>query len=184
MLFKKSVKIKREEVYNFFEFAKSNQSLASELEKHGEIVVTLRDKFGTCRFVYRKGKRTLSAKIFKDESTYYAMCWIKETYIEGEADDYQRSRGIRKFRQCVKMLQKATNTGEVLMHIEKSSFGKKEGIPLTEREEQVVDLLRAGKRKSEIEQLLSLSKNRLKKICQSIKQKGITEEQVLEKEIS
>jgi DNA-binding CsgD family transcriptional regulator len=142
-------------------------------EETGNIIVTLQDRLGSCKFVvFRSVKGGKRIHIF-DEDGNYAACFSRyHGFAIGE-------RGLRRFFQCITMLKKSIETGVVTLTVEKSTVAPRAQIPLSKRERIILKMAKNGATLEEIKNYFSLSKKRMNKIKRQLEQKGVVLNEII-----
>lgn len=166
---KNPVGITQKESYDFWLFIQSSFEIEQMYEETKNVLVTLSDKFGTTQFIYYKGKSGRTIRILHDDIGYHASLWLQSKSIGGIAEG---ERGKRKFKQTLKMFQKAIYFETVNISVEKNPHPPALHIPLTEKEEHIIALLEQGLLPQDIQTILSLTRNQYYQLIGSLKRKG------------
>jgi len=166
------ITLRRVEIFNFWNLVNDSYRIEVMYEETQNVLVKLSDSFGSCEFIVCKSSRNAGRKIriLDQEGKYAASLSEKKGWAEGYA---YNERGVRRFRQVLRMLDKAISSGDVEMTVEASPFPPSLFIPLSEREKKIVELFENGYTPHEIMENVSISYDRFKKIKKSLKRKGI-----------
>lgn len=173
MQFNQSLRLSKEVCESFWKYIDDSYRIEQLFEESQNVKVTLKDKFGTCTFIYFKGKQGRAIRVLDNEQQYVGVLWIHENgEINGSAEG---EKGKRRVTQTLKMFQKSLDYGIVDLVAEKNPLPPSAQIPLSPREKTFVELLKNGIPFPEVKQQLELTPLKLGKIRRSLIRKGIIE---------
>ncbi|WP_273854023.1 helix-turn-helix transcriptional regulator [Guptibacillus spartinae] len=158
------------ECHSFWSLLDENYTVSQMYDEHENVLVTLKDKFATCQFIYFKSKRGRAVRFLDEQDEYVGTVFFQNNGRMGGKGEGER--GKRKVIQCKKMLKKAIETGSVEIIVERNDAPPSQHIPLTDREKTLLSLLSNNVAPAAIKEKLGITESNYRRMRKSLMLKG------------
>ncbi|WP_078598369.1 hypothetical protein [Evansella clarkii] len=178
MIFQNTVGVPYRVSAAFWKCIDDSHTIEKMYDEHENVLVTLKDSFSTVRFIYYKGRENESIRILNEDDRYVGQLWRNDNDETGSVAE--GDKGKRKVVQILKMFEKSLATGRIELEVEKNDMPPSLYVPLSPREQLIVDLLKKGLPYSHIKEKLELTPLKKKKIRKSLIRKGVIKQSLEE----